>query len=587
MRKKFFLKNLLLFLVPLLIPILILGTLSIVITQRYIQGEINKNNLNLFNQIDRNIELIFNEIDSLSISLGNPEVLYRLEDILQTQTLTLENLRLMKISQNYINAPVTAKPFIESIYVYVNNDHNQFLANGVGLTNFSEFHDVSWRDSFNNNQNKTDVWTEPREIQRYSFEAPIPVTTVYKNLFSTVQNEPNGVIVLNIYTNYIEKLLENIVTYPDQHILVVDGNNRVIFKNRRLDELKPFDLKEILLSDTSFTLNTNEGAYLISQLHSSKYGWRYISITQGQGLTPIPFQLSTLSLSLVLLSFILGLLLTYFLTRRNVNHIRNIITIIDYADRGIPLPATSSASGIDEYDFITQKIIKNFIEQNYLQVQLSEKKYKLQAAELLALQSQINPHFLFNTLETIYWKVVGLTGKPNEANQMLEYLSDLLKYALDTPNRIVTLEKEIIYTKNYISIQKIRYRDQFDVIWEYDDEDIKRYSTVKLLLQPLIENSIYHGIKVKEGQSCIKIKINRFESYIRIAVIDNGIGMSRERLLEVNQMLGLEEQAIEEVEHIGLVNTNKRIQLTYGMKQGVRIQSKPGVGTVVSVCIPY
>ncbi|NHN30245.1 sensor histidine kinase [Paenibacillus agricola] len=583
MRKKFFMKNLLLFLVPLLIPIIILGTLSIVITQRYLQEEVNKNNLNLFNQIDRNIELIFNEIDSLSISLGNTEVLYRIEDILQTQTLTLENLRLMKTSQNYINAPVIAKPYIESIYVYVNNEHNQFIANGVGLTTFSEFHDVSWRSSFKDNQNKTEVWTEPRQIQRYSFEAPISVTTVYKNLFSNVLYQPNGVIVLNIYTNYIENLLKNIVTYPDQHILVVDGNDQVIFKNRPLDKLENINLKDIMYANESFTLQNEGKAYLISQLHSSKYGWRYISITQGQSLTPVPFQLSTVTLSLVLLSFLLGLALTYYLTRRNVNHIRNIISIINYAERGIPLPSISPSSGVNEYDYITQKIVKNFIEQNYLQVQLSEKKYKLQAAELVALQSQINPHFLFNTLETIYWKVIGLTGQPNEANRMLEYLSDLLKYALDTPNKIVTLEKEINYTENYLSIQKIRYRNQFDVIWDYEEEDVERYSVVKLLLQPLIENSIYHGIKEKQGKSGIKIKITCFSAYIRIAVIDNGIGMSKARLEEVRRQMDFEGLASE---HIGLVNTNKRIQLTYGSVYKIHIQSKQQWGTVVSVHIP-
>ncbi|MDQ1912528.1 hypothetical protein RAC89_19230 [Paenibacillus sp. GD4] len=106
MKNKLFLQNLLLFLFPLLIPITILGTLSLMITQHYIQGEMNKATQNVFNQIDRNVESIFNEMNSLKMKFGSPEVLYRLEEILRTQKLTLENLRLMEAVQNDMNVPV-------------------------------------------------------------------------------------------------------------------------------------------------------------------------------------------------------------------------------------------------------------------------------------------------------------------------------------------------------------------------------------------------------------------------------------------------------------------------------------------------
>jgi two-component system sensor histidine kinase YesM len=583
MRKQFFLKNLVLFLVPLLIPTLVLGSLSIIITNQYTQGEINKNNSILFQQIDRSMETITNEMNSLSISFANPEVLYTLEEILRTQTLTLENLRLIRSTIHYINAPVNARTYIQSIYVYVYNEHDQFLASGNGLTKFSQFHDVSWRESFERNREQTGIWTESRTIRRYTFEAPIPVTTVYKNLYSTVHNKPYGVLVLNVYNDYIEKQLRNMETYENQTIAVLDANGRLLFRNH--GSLVFNEIRDALPvpSQATFTFDVDNETYIASQIISAPFGWRYISIVPEHALKQIPFRLSRYTLLFVFLSFALGLALTFFLTRRNVNHIRNIISIIKTAERGQPLPAVTPSLTTNEYDFITQKIIMNFIEQNYLKVQLSEKKYKLQAAEWLALQSQINPHFLFNTLETIYWKTMGLTGKPNEVNRMLTHLSDLLKYSLDQPNKIVPIEKEIRHSMNYIHIQKSRYKDKFSVIWDYDPDEVKVFSVPKLLLQPLIENSIYHGVKEKDGSSFMKIKMTRLPTSIRIAVIDNGIGMSKERLEEVRAFLGSQDES---TDHIGLVNTDKRIKLIYGDAYGIHILSKPYRGTVVSFHIP-
>lgn len=608
MRKKFFFKNLILFLFPLLTAIIILGTLSIFITQQNITGEINRNNLILFNQIDRDIEIIFSEIDSLSISFGDAEVIYRLEEILRTQSLTLENLRLLKLTKDYINAPANARPYIESIYVYVNNPQQQFLASGQGLMRLDDFHDQQWKESFENHQQQQDIWTESRDIQRYSFEKPTPVTTVYKNLYSTLHTKPQGVIVLNIFTDYIERLLRNIESYPDQFIVVLDEQHRLVFVNRPLAHLEATISHHIpmLDSETSFTFKDSGVTYVGSYLHSKANGWRYVSIVPKKTLSSVPSMLLEITIFLVCFSLILGVVLTFFLTRRTVNHVRQIITIIKAAERNLPLPKSSKVNRDDEYEYIIQNIVKNFIEHNYLKVQLSEKKYMLQAAELQALHAQMNPHFLFNTLETINWKALSLTGRPNEVNIMIEKLSDLLKYSLESHQSMTPFKKEINNTKNYIGIQKIRYRHKFNVIWECDEE-IYKYGTMKMVLQPLVENCIYHGIKEKEGQCAIKIKIWHLGHVIRIIVIDNGIGMTKDRLDEVRAMLAkvfdneghhnaLHEVALSSIvpssrgpvtdSHIGLYNTFKRLQLTYGSEASLTIKSKFNWGTVVSIHIP-
>lgn len=222
------------------------------------------------------------------------------------------------------------------------------------------------------------------------------------------------------------------------------------------------------------------------------------------------------------------------------------------------------------------------MERSYLKLQLSERKYRLQAAELLALQSQINPHFLHNTLETIYWEILRISGKPTIAHRMLENLSDIMKYSLNSKDNLVTLKEEIENTKSYIEIQKYRYEDKFDVYWDYSPL-VDNYKIKKLIFQPLVENSIYHGIIKKDIRCYIKIKIVKSDSHLRIFVADNGAGILPEKLDVIKQKLVSNEDFSD---HIGLFNTNKRLKLLYGDKYGIRIRSLPDKGTVVFIHIP-
>ncbi len=236
----------------------------------------------------------------------------------------------------------------------------------------------------------------------------------------------------------------------------------------------------------------------------------------------------------------------------------------------------------DEYGYIQQNILKTFLEQSYLKMQLSEKRYRMQSMELLALQSQINPHFLYNTLDTLNWISIRLNGHPNQISTLLESLSSILRYSLGHPNETATLAEEIANTRCYVTIQKVRYANKFDLFWEYD-EDAGGLQLMKLLLQPLVENSLYHGIKVKKEGGLIKIRIHRCRDTLHIAVIDNGVGIQPERLAELRQEMSEEGEYSAK---IGLCSTAKRLSLFYGGRAGLRILSRPGLGTAVKMELP-
>ncbi|TDF93772.1 sensor histidine kinase [Paenibacillus piri] len=579
----FFLKNLFTFLIPMLVPILILGTLSTVIIQRYVTEEINHNTNNMLKQTKENTDLIFNQLDSLNLHfMANAIEFANLKSLMLKPALELEDYKVLAATKNLIDAPAMAMPYIDSVYVYLTNDQNRFLSttNG-GLVDVAQFYDKAWFASYQSHEHDDElVWTENRIIKKYNFEnSAVELISLYRKLS---RDQGDGLIVLNIDAKYIGNHLSNLSTLQDQTLLILGPNGDVMFKNKKLPYFDRLVFKDLVADERSFyeTKLKNE-PFIVSKLNSDKYGWTYLSIAPKASLYQVPDRLNLTSRLLLLVSFVFGSGLTYYLTRKNYRDVKTIVTILESAENSKPLPALPSRVK-DVYSYIIHSILKNFIEQNYLSMQLSERKYKAQAMELIALQSQLNPHFLYNTLETINWKIASLTGKPGSLNKMVENLADILRYSLEGHNKPVILQKEIAYTLSYIDIQKVRYQDKFDVVWEYE-EHVNKYNVPKLILQPLIENSIYHGIKVMEGAYLIKIKIRQADGLLHVAVIDNGIGIAREKLGHIRYEL---EQDIGETDHIGLYNTHKRLRLLYGESFGITVRSKFGRGTAVYLTIP-
>lgn len=583
MEKKFFLRNLLLYLIPLLIPVIVLGFLSIYITQENAKKEIIDNSTSVLKQLKDNTEFILSESDTISKNFEtNPEIIYNLKSFLRN-SINQSNYYILNIISDFLKASAYSKSYIHSIYVYFNNPDKRFLTTSDGLVYFDNFYDKSWYYSFQDKEENIDVWNELRSVKRYSFEEkPIGLYTLYTKLYSPGLTYSDGIIVLNIYKNYIDDQLKSLITNPDQYLIVVDKSGQIMFKSGSADYLKYINLSEILVNTQGFfSYNTHNKYYEITKLYSNKYGWNYISIVPQEVLYRVPNLLSIITLILFALSFILGLTLTFFFTRKNCRQIYSIISIIELAENGNTLPILPNMVK-DEYSFIIHNILKTFIEQSNLKVQLTEKRYQQQAMELLALQTQINPHFLYNTLDTLNWIAIRLIGQPNMISNVVGNLSEILKYSLDTKNKIVPLFEEINNTSSYINIQKIRYDNKFDVIWECD-ERASNYCILKLLLQPLIENCIYHGIKPKKRKSLIKVKIRVLESCLSIGIIDNGLGIECDKLQEIRKKFNEEG---EYCDHIGLFNTNKRLKLIYGDNYKINIRSKQYLGTAVYIRIP-
>jgi sensor histidine kinase YesM len=201
-------------------------------------------------------------------------------------------------------------------------------------------------------------------------------------------------------------------------------------------------------------------------------------------------------------------------------------------------------------------------------------------AEIAALQSQINPHFFYNTLDAV--KYLIKSGFSKRAIGMVDNLSDLFRYGIGRDELIIGIKEEIEYARIYSDIMSLRYGDKLKFIWEID-EKAYAYQTIKLILQPIIENAIHHGVKDNIDEGVIRITCKCLESGIRFIIEDNGIGMGPERLQE----LRLNIHKRKERRRIGLYNIQTRLKLYYGESGKLLISSVKNKGTEVTIELPY
>ncbi len=247
---------------------------------------------------------------------------------------------------------------------------------------------------------------------------------------------------------------------------------------------------------------------------------------------------------------------------------------------GGDLQARAPETPVTELHELTQSLntmagrLQDLIDEN------RREQENLKKSELRALQAQINPHFLYNTLDAIVW--LAEAGQSREVIHITRALSDFFRISLSQGKDWIPLSEEIKHLTGYLTIQKIRYRDILD--YEIDiPGELGNIQVLKLLLQPLVENAIYHGVKHRRGRGLVKVTGRAEDGWLILRVRDNGAGMSAQRLAEVREGLSAERG---ESAGYGLFNVNKRIQLYYNQARGVEIESAEGVGTKVSLRVP-
>lgn len=301
-------------------------------------------------------------------------------------------------------------------------------------------------------------------------------------------------------------------------------------------------------------------------------------------------QVRNTGLAMMAGTLLLSILFIIFFVNRMTNRIRNLVRVMSSVKKGTLTKAPESDIQ-DEVGMLTTSFnlmvdgLDNSIQENMrVQLSLKDAEIKKQEAELYALQSQINPHFLFNTLESIRMKLLVLPQNETASN-MIFSLSKILRKALNWKHDIIPLREELEFVRSYLDIQKSRFRDKIEDQLEVE-EALMDYPIPKLIIQPLVENSIKHGIERKKGRGHIWISVQSGHQGIEVVVKDDGLGIPPDRLAHLQETLGMRREERPERESIGIVNVHDRVVLHYGEGYGLQIESEEQLGTIIRIRLP-
>ena len=307
-------------------------------------------------------------------------------------------------------------------------------------------------------------------------------------------------------------------------------------------------------------------------------GWKIVSVVSKESL----FSDLNQTRMMALLNLVLAIFLMIFVNQYVAVRITDPLKKLEKSIQGIemkqqPVVYIGGPPEIQHLGLTIRFMVEELQELTDKMVKEQEEKRK---NELDALQSQINPHFLYNTLDSIMWMIES--ERYEDAVSMVQALGRLLRISLSRGKNVISVGDELQHARSYLAIQKYRYKNKFTSYFEVEP-DIEQYKIIKLVIQPLIENAIYYGMEYMDGEGEIHIRAYTREQDLYLEVEDNGPGMPEE---QVEHLLTGGEKARKKGSGIGLKNVNQRIQLYFGTQYGLEIESEPDEGTVVRIHIP-
>ena len=551
------------------IPFIVLSIMFYSNTLKNIREEITLENSYMFDNSVNIIDRTLMEVDTLSSSLASNE---------STQLYTINNVStdsFKTISRLAKTLPIIYR-YIDSIYIYSEQTDTVIMDNNsIPLSDLS---DTDWINAYR-------AVTSPKGtiIPRSKNNVYPQLITIIKPIY--VADEKKGAIIMNINAQsiYNSMLYQQ---YKDGRLFfLVNADNKIIISS----ELSYFNTYPDDIGLNTLTIESNpknsvyeinDKNYVVLSGDSSISDYKYIS---AYPLELYEHKLSTMKLQIIgilLLLMIIIFILAYVASVRSYSPLNEIISFLDNSQ---PPADSIEEEDKNELMYIINSIQTHINDKTKMAEILEERMKLLRKSQYDMLQTQINPHFLYNTLETINWMAYNMYNSENPVSKSLINLASFFRNTL-TSGYFVSIENEIKYTNEYVNILALRYGDLFDIEWDID-ESILSYTIIKICLQPIIENAVYHGIKQKNDKGLIKIKGLCDDNNIILIVSDDGVGIEKDALDELNKTLS-ETSFTNEKSHIGLSNVNQRIKIIFGDSYGIHVESTVGVGTDVYVTIP-
>ncbi|RKP50154.1 sensor histidine kinase [Cohnella endophytica] len=530
--------------------------------------------------VSEKLEIIFDNAENYSkIAITNSTIQ---EVISEPQTTNeLEKYNKYYAMQESLRNIVDAKTFVDALIVYDLHGNIYDSGNLASIRNVSEDYFKKFANSMYGLE-----WLNTHASNYLKGNDGRNVISLFQKFNSAKTGVPLGLIQLSIDERYIANQYSNINIGTSGNIFIVNKNG-IVASDPRKDKL----YTSIGNSDYFPWALRNEGGkvfqmdgqnYLVVSRSYPRFDWVIIGIVPIHEITKDNQVLTEKFIGIGALFVLVALILTFLITR-SITSPLNVIkkTVRDVQEGNLDVKLNIKSR--DEIGALAKEFNKMVGNTKLLMNNIIEEQKQKREYELAVMQSQINPHFLYNTLESI----CGLADLKRNADvvKIVNQLAHFYRGVLSKGSAIITMEDEIVITQTYLEILKIRYGDQMTYALDIDPV-VYQYKTIKLLLQPIVENSIYHGLKNKRGKGHIDIKGRVKEDRLILSISDNGVGIPEEKRDNLfNERDSLQDKN-KDKGGFGLKVTDERIKLYFGPEYGLEIHSVFGEGTTVTITLP-
>ena len=483
--------------------------------------------------------------------------------------------------------------YIRSVLENVANSHREvagiFIATKEDLYVSTGMSRIS-RDPFQNERWYREASENPEEIQLISVVTGRNIVTNRSysiddvfSLAKAVQDpetgEVLGVILLDIRHDIIQSSINGVTIGEKGFVFVMDQEDNIVYTpvNGIVYRVNPKWVKAM----ESMSVQIQGGSYQIRSELSPYTGWRTVGVFSMDEVMSSVNTIVYILFTCVIISLVLVVIVSFKFSRTLTNPIFKLKRLMKQAESG-DLTVRFNFQHNDEIGELGQSFNHMIARIDQLIQMVYVEQENKRTAEMKSLQEQIKPHFLYNTLDTISWMARDYDAE--DIVRLVDALTNMFRIGLSHGKDIITVKEEITHVSNYLYIQKIRYKDKLNYVIHVD-ESLYAIEVPKLILQPLVENAIYHGVKAKRGGGTITITGVPEGENLVFTVQDDGAGMLQEKVEELNRRMS-ERSVLDEKKSFGLFYIRERIQLCYGKGYGVHVESTLGEGTRVTITLP-
>ncbi|WP_342479312.1 sensor histidine kinase [Paenibacillus sp. FSL H7-0350] len=581
-KNKIFISNVLIIIVFISTQSYFANTIS---QKAIIEKEINNSSRELV-LIKNNLQTLVSTIEDYSKILASD---YRLQNVLYNDLLLkneenagksaegLNNLSMKKTLSETISNIVEPNTRIKAVSILTANHHwvdVGFADNAYASRIFGDGYGAEDRYYL-------PIWTGLMKFG-FLYEGEDSVFAVSKTVIHKDTGKTIGRIFLYVKETTIASIYEEEENKGGE-FYIVDSAGRIISSQNKAKLYR--DFKEVVSisipekgEDTTFTQGSGSEEMLIFTHRFEPLKWTIISAIPMKNISSGRKEINQLILGVGAACLLLALIVSFLLSRSITRHIFQLAKTMRQIRSG-QMQVRSPYQSKDEIGYLSEGFNNLMDRIEVLMAENVEKQRTKAEIEFKLLQSQVKPHFLYNTVETIISLIKLGLGK--QAIQAAQYMANFYKISLSKGDDIIPIGDEMRLTESYLEIQQLRYVEYMEYTMEIDNE-ILSYSIPKLTLQPIVENAIYHGLKLKQEKGIIRISGKRSGDHLEIEIYDNGAGMHKEQIKAIMDGTSVPD----EINGFGLRSVSNRIRMLYGERYGLQVESDYGVSTKIIIVLP-